>query len=170
MDLTFTKCTLEHLDLLTQVSRQTFVDAYEKHNTPENFKIYLDTSFSKKQIALELKNLDTFFYFVYLDSIIIGYFKWNETQNEKLDVTSIALERIYVLQKFQNRQFGKCILDKIIAIAKSKNILSIWLGVWQKNVPAIRFYEKHGFIKTKTHDFMLGTDKHTDWVMSLKLD
>ena len=34
----------------------------------------------------------------------------------------------------------------------------IWLGVWEKNLRAIRLYEKWGFKKVGTKEFILGSD------------
>ena len=41
----------------------------------------------------------------------------------------------------------------------------VWLGVWEQNPRAIRFYEKNGFVPFDTHVFILGEDKQTDILM-----
>jgi ribosomal protein S18 acetylase RimI-like enzyme len=38
----------------------------------------------------------------------------------------------------------------------------MWLGVYQENKRAKRFYEKLGFERVGEHDFWLGSDKQTD--------
>ncbi|MEY3918157.1 MAG: Protease synthase and sporulation negative regulatory protein 1, partial [Bacteroidota bacterium] len=45
----------------------------------------------------------------------------------------------------------------------------IWLGVWEHNPRAIRFYEKQGFVKFDQHIFQLGDDEQTDILMKLSL-
>jgi ribosomal protein S18 acetylase RimI-like enzyme len=42
----------------------------------------------------------------------------------------------------------------------------MWLGVWERNPRAIRFYQKHGFVDIGAKEFRLGTDLQTDRVMS----
>ena len=42
---------------------------------------------------------------------------------------------------------------------------TIWLGVWERNERAIRFYEKWGFREAGTHDFILGNDVQNDLIM-----
>ena len=42
----------------------------------------------------------------------------------------------------------------------------MWLGVWQRNPRAVRFYEKCGFRRVAEATFVLGTDVQTDWVMA----
>jgi ribosomal protein S18 acetylase RimI-like enzyme len=41
----------------------------------------------------------------------------------------------------------------------------VWLGVWEKNLRAISFYEKNGFIAFDQHIFQLGDDRQTDIMM-----
>ena len=45
----------------------------------------------------------------------------------------------------------------------------IWLGVWEKNERAIAFYNKWGFKKFAEHEFILGKDVQTDWLMMREL-
>ena len=45
----------------------------------------------------------------------------------------------------------------------------MWLGVWEKNLKGIRFYERFGFKKFSEHLFVLGNDIQTDWLMMKKI-
>ncbi|WP_243428090.1 GNAT family N-acetyltransferase [Clostridium rhizosphaerae] len=60
-------------------------------------------------------------------------------------------------------------IKKAIEIGKINNLNYIWLGVWEHNVAAIRFYEKQGFVKFDTHIFKLGDDEQTDNLMKLMI-
>jgi len=171
MNLAFKKCVVQDLDMLTEISRTTFIDAFEKDNKPLDFNNYMDAAFSKETIKAELLNPNSSFYFTYLNQELAGYFKLNkaEAQNEILDQSSIELERIYVLNKFQGLGIGKRMLNEIIAISKVKQLHYLWLGVWELNANAIRFYERHGFKKFGKHPYYIGKDKQTDWLMKLQL-
>ena len=81
----------------------------------------------------------------------------------------MELERIYVKSEFQRNKIGLFMLNNIKRIATSKNKSYLWLGVWEKNGKAIRFYEKNGFIKFGKHPYYIGTDKQMDWLMKLNL-
>jgi len=169
MNLSFEICTLEHLDMLTEISRNTFITAFEKHNDPDDFKNYMDSVFNKASIKAELLKPNVMFYFVYLDEELVGYFKLNENdaQNEQFEKPSIELERIYILETFQGKQIGKQMLLKTIDIAKSKGVAFLWLGVWKKNLSAFRFYERYDFKTFDSHPYYIGKDKQTDWLMKL---
>lgn len=167
MKLLLHRCTTSDLDSLVNISRTTFIDAFEKDNDPEDFKAYLDFAFDKNKLLEELKNSDTHFYFVKKDAVLAGYLKLNENdaQTDIKSKESMELERIYVLQDFQGQQIGQWMLDEIKQIAAQKQKAFLWLGVWEKNTKAITFYQKLGFSKFGTHPYLIGKDKQTDWLM-----
>jgi ribosomal protein S18 acetylase RimI-like enzyme len=55
------------------------------------------------------------------------------------------LTQIGVSEKSQNRSVGKNLLDLCIKISKNKGMASIKLEVFNYNIKAIKFYQKHGF-------------------------
>lgn len=171
MNLTYKKCSLIDLDKLIEISRETFITAFEKLNNPNDFSTYITSAFSEEKIKSELLNPHSTFYFVYVADVLVGYFKLNEkkAQNESFDDASIELERIYIKEAFQGKQIGKETLFELIEIAKAKNASFLWLGVWEHNDAAIRFYERYNFKKFTTHPYYLGNDKQTDWVLKLDL-
>ena len=172
MKLHFRECTLSDLERLIEISKTTFVAAFEKDNDPVDFKAYIDIAFAKETTLDQLKNPNSDFYFVFMDEQLVGYFKLN-VDNAQTDIKTeeaIELERIYVLQEYQGKQIGKMMLQKALRIASEKHKEYIWLGVWEKNVDAIRFYQKHNFKKFATHPYFIGKDKQTDWLMKYQLD
>ncbi len=60
-------------------------------------------------------------------------------------------------------------MEQCIAVASQKQKEVIWLGVWKQNHSAISFYHKWGFEKFSTHQFILGDDVQTDWLMKKTL-
>jgi ribosomal protein S18 acetylase RimI-like enzyme len=65
-----------------------------------------------------------------------------------LDHTQYAyLGFMYTLEEYRGRGINKLIVDALVAWAKTKGIIEIRLTVYQDNIPAIRAYEKAGFVK-----------------------
>ena len=81
------------------------------------------------------------------------------------DIDSLELERIYILKEFQGAGLGKDLLDYTISIAIEHGKKYIWLGVWEHNERAKRFYQKNGFYRIGEHSFVVGDDAQTDFVM-----
>ena len=167
MQLKLKKCSVADLDQLVQISRTTFVDAFENQNDPENFKAYIDFAFSKGKLQGELKDANINYYFVYSSDVLAGYLKLNknDAQTDIKLPEAIELERIYVLEAFQGKRIGEWLLNEVKKMASDKQKGFVWLGVWEKNTKAIRFYQKHGFSKFGSHPYFVGTDKQTDWLM-----
>jgi len=168
---TYRKCDLSDLDTLVRIGRSTFNDAFAKDNKPENIEAYIDKAFTSTNIERELLGRGSEFYFALNGKEVIGYFKINYagSQTDLNDRGSLELERFYVLSKFRNKGYGKQILTKAIVMAQSRKLKYIWLGVWEKNTSAIRFYERNGFIKFDEHPFYMGDELQTDYLMKLTL-
>nr|WP_299343418.1 GNAT family N-acetyltransferase [Allomuricauda sp.] len=169
MTLNLQKCTSKDLEILIKISKETFISAFEKDNNPEDFLSYVNKAFGKDQMEAQLNNPNSHFYFVLDKGTLVGYFKLNEgdAQTELQDEESFELERIYVLDAFQGKSIGTWMLNQAIEIAKSEQKRYLWLGVWEHNPGAIRFYERNGFKKFGTHPYYVGSDKQTDWIMRL---
>jgi ribosomal protein S18 acetylase RimI-like enzyme len=167
-----TRISPADLKELLELGKTTFYESFAADNTVENMQYYLDTNFTDEKLSEEINNPGSEFYFAKLDDKAIGYLKINSgpAQTElQDDVKALELERIYVLREFQGKKIGQILFDKAVEIAKEKNADYIWLGVWEKNVKAIRFYEKNGFVSFATHLFKLGDDEQTDIMMKLVL-
>ena len=163
---------LDDVDLLQVIARQTFIEAFAADNTKKAFNQYLDKSFSKEQLNLELNNPDSAFYFLEDNKDVIGYLKINEAkaQTEHKLENALEVERIYLLTKHRGEGVGKLLMDKAIDIAKGKNKKVVWLGVWEDNPSSIKFYQKYGFRIFDKHTFMLGDEAQKDFLMKLELD
>ncbi|MFL1997178.1 GNAT family N-acetyltransferase [Lysinibacillus irui] len=171
MTIKIKKCNLEDLKKLQEVSIETFHDTFKEQNSPENMKAYLEKAFNEKQLAQELENAASQFYFILDNEEIAGYLKVNvdEAQSEEMGDESLEIERIYIRDKFQGKGFGKHLFNKALEVAMAQDKKSIWLGVWEKNDHAIGFYQKIGFVQTGAHSFYMGDEEQIDLIMTKTL-
>jgi diamine N-acetyltransferase len=166
------KIAIEDIEELQNVSRMTFSETFAPWNTEKNMKKYLEERFSQEKLTGELENLNSEFYFAILDKSVIGYLKINcgEAQTESFESNSLEIERIYVLKQFHGKKIGQILYDKALEIARERKFRFLWLGVWERNERAIRFYEKNGFIEFEKHIFKLGDEIQTDIMMKIELE
>jgi ribosomal protein S18 acetylase RimI-like enzyme len=152
---------------LQQISCQTFAETFSHVNTEENMRKYLDEAYSTEKLLAELNDPHTRFYFAMDAEEVVGYLKLNmaASQTELKDAEALEIERIYVLASWQGKQVGKLLYDKAIEVAKEQKAAYVWLGVWEENHKAIRFYERNGFVAFDKHIFRLGDDEQTDIMM-----
>jgi diamine N-acetyltransferase len=164
-------CSLEDLQTLREISIETFNDTFKEQNSPENMNAYLEKAFNLKQLEKELSNSSSQFLLVYINNEIAGYLKINinDAQSEDMGDESLEIERIYIQNNFQKHGLGKLLINKAIEIAIEHNKQKIWLGVWEENENAIKFYKKMGFVQTGTHSFYMGDEEQLDFIMTKTL-
>ena len=165
------RVSLNDIDKLQAIGRQTFFETFSAENTAEDMQKYLDEGFSEEKLAAELSNTSSEFYFALLDDSVIGYLKLNygPSQTEMKDNNALEIERIYVLKEFHGKKVGQLLYEKAMQVAQQTNASYVWLGVWEKNPRAISFYKKNGFVEFDKHIFKLGNDEQTDIMMKRQL-
>jgi len=163
------QATILDLATLQSVGRQTFAETYSDGNSAENMTMYLAEGFSEEKLGAEIQHPESAFYLAYVNEEVIGYLKINygAAQSEVQDPRALEIERIYVLKEYQGKQVGVRLCEQALAIAFDRKAPFIWLGVWEKNPRAIRFYQKQGFVEFGEHIFQLGDDAQRDVLMKL---
>ena len=165
------KISVEDLFLLQAISRRTFIETFAKVNTENDMNQYLIGSFNDERLTGELLDPESEFYFAEVNGQPAGYLKLNfgDAQTDIQDKNAMELERIYVLKDFLGKQIGQILLDKTFQRARETGVDYVWLGVWEHNHRAKKFYAKNGFVEFGLHDFWLGSDKQTDLMMRLEI-
>ena len=155
------------LHTLQRIAIKTFCDAFEEQNNPEDFQQYLKEKMSISHFEKEFENDSSTFYFGYHKDIVIGYLKINfESPLPAYNLFKCAeLQRIYVLENHQGKGFGRQLLEFAITKTLQYPCKALWLGVWEHNADAIRFYQREGFAEVGSHTFTLGGDPQTDLVL-----
>lgn len=161
------KADIVDWQLLQQIGKDTFYETFAPNNTDEDMQKYLQENFTESKIKMQLQDQYTSTYLALYERLPIGYLKVNfgPAQTELQDERSLEIERIYVLKQWQGKGVAKELFNKALDIAHNCKLEYIWLGVWEHNPRAIRFYEKNGFVAFDKHIFRLGTDEQTDILM-----
>ena len=165
--ITIKQVEITEIETLVKISRETFFTAFAPFNQIADMNSYANQAFTKDKLLSELNEPNSKFYFAYHHEQMCGYIKLNykTAQTEFKDPDAIEVERIYIIETYQNKQIGKKLLNFAIEQGVIQGLKYVWLGVWENNVSAIRFYELNGFKIFSSHKFMLGSDKQTDLLM-----
>lgn len=158
--------------MLRELSIKTFYETFAPMHKPEHMEAYLKTSFDGDRLREELSDRNSEFIFLYADERLAGYLKLNEapSQTEVNDENSLEIERIYVSLEFQGAGLGRYLMKHAIDVAVERGKEYVWLGVWEKNEKALRFYRKNGFYRVGAHSFFMGADEQTDYIMRKDLE
>jgi diamine N-acetyltransferase len=159
----------EDLRDLLHVARTAFLQAFTAGNKSENVQAYLNEAFTLEQFERELENPASTFFIAEKEGEIIGYTKVNQVpaQTDVHDPESLEIARLYVLEEHLGSGLGKRLLDTAIDFAKQNQKKFLWLGVWEMNPRAIRFYENNGLRIFGSHPFPFGDEIQTDYLMQI---
>lgn len=152
------------IELLLELGKTTFFETFHDTNTEENLQKYFAENFTQHRLSVEINTLGSIFFVALWEGDPAGYLKINlgKAQTEPMPSDHMELERIYVLQKFQQKGIGQNLLDHILRLAEQKGCNTLWLGVWEHNEQAKKFYIKNGFVQYGQHIFKVGDDLQTD--------
>ena len=156
---------------LLDVAQNSFVQAFTEGNKPENVQAYLSQAFTQVQLEKEWRNPASTFLLASLEGKLVGYTKVNlaAAQTDVQDPESLEVARLYTLEEVWGKGVGQFLLDAALAFAKEKGKTFVWLGVWEHNARAIRFYEKNGFKTFGSHPFPFGDEIQNDWLMRVEV-
>lgn len=165
------KAQFKDLGDLLYMARTAFLQAFTAGNKPENVEAYLAEAFTLGQFEKELTNPASTFFVAEQENEIIAYTKVNSVpgQTDVHDPESLEIARLYVLEEHLGSGLGKRLLDTAIDFAKQNQKKYLWLGVWEHNARAIRFYEKNGLRIFGSHPFPFGDEVQTDYLMRIDL-
>lgn len=173
MKIEIRRANLQDAEMLAELSRQTFWDAFHDNpkNAPEDMADYMQSAFSLKQIKRELADAKAIFFIAEIAGEPAGYAKvlFDTREPEITGEKPIELARLYSKQEFLGKGVGAKLMDECFRVAKNFDRDAMWLGVWEFNPRAQAFYRKYGFYEVGKHIFQLGSDPQIDVLMQKKL-
>jgi len=163
--------TANDAKLLSELGAKTFYDTFINDNTPENMAAYLKAAFAPEIQFKELSAPENIFLIAEIDGASVGFAQLiPESKDESVQGDKpLEIRRIYAVQEYLGKGAGKELMQTAVNEAKQRDCDSIWLGVWEKNLRAISFYKKWGFIEVGAHIFNVGDDPQRDLIMELRL-
>ncbi len=174
MDLRVVIRTAEPTDApyLAELGARTFHTAFAADNNPADIDAYVAEAFSDDTILQEFKDPQSVFLLAVAGDTNVGYAKIRKGKAPDCvdGPKPIELERIYVDASKQSGGVGATLMQAVFDYAKDEGYGTVWLGAWEKNPDACRFYERQGFSRVGTKYFMLGSDRQNDVVMRRILD
>jgi len=156
---------------LTAFARLTFVETYERLNSPSDTNLHLDEFYYEGRQREELINPNMCTLLALVHSELVGF-----AQLEKGVVPqcieaegAVGLKRYYVKSNWHGKGIAAPLLSAAVGAARLMNATHLWLTVWDQNLRAIAFYHKVGFKQVGSCTFVVGSDPQNDSVMALDL-
>lgn len=163
-------CTQKHRAVLADIGATTFHDSYKDENTEADMQNYITNTYTIEKLGQNLSSTNIVYFLAYNQLGDVGYIKLLLNQNnEKLQGTSAEIEKIYVRQAFHGKGVAQQLMGFAIDYCKQQSYTNLYLGVWQENHKALKFYDKVGFKTFDTRTFQLGKKLCDDYLLNLVL-
>ncbi|MBL7701145.1 MAG: GNAT family N-acetyltransferase [Ferruginibacter sp.] len=167
MEINIRRIGFSDAPTLSDIARKTFYDTFTGTCTEEDMQGFLDQYYSVEQLGKELLDIETFCFFAEVGGTPVAYLQFKESYESFPEIKkwkAMELKRIYVLKEYQGKGIAQKLMDFFLEFAVVNKYEAVWLGVWEHNLRAQKFYEKYGFINSGfTHDFPIGSTPQTDF-------
>lgn len=171
MNIRISPVTIQDINVLQDLSIETFSETFGQQNPPEDLELYLEKAFNPQQLTKEIMDSNTNFYFIFQEALLAGYIKLKNASLPEHPFLGEALEveRLYVRKGYQHLGLGKHLLDFASEEAQRTHKEYLWLSVWEHNPTAYGFYKSQGYVECGSRHFHLGTLAQTDLIMKKEI-
>ena len=153
--------------LICVLGAVSFYEAYFEQDDAHDLANYIHESFELEKIRAEIEDQNAAFFIIYADEKAVGYAKLRE--GSKVDCikseNSIELQRIYVIERVYGTGIGESLLKHCLETARQRGFETLWLGVWEENTRAQKFYAKYGFSRVGEITFPYGKTVGINFVL-----
>jgi diamine N-acetyltransferase len=163
--------TLDDQAALTAFGHRTYSETFAPDNKPDDMAEYLAMAFSVDRQRAELSDPETWTLLGEVDGKLVAYAQIRRTEVPECVTgpSPIELVRFYIDAPWHGQGLAPALMTAALEQCATQGARTIWLGVWERNHRAMRFYAKHGFVDVGSHEFVLGQDRQTDRIMSRAL-
>lgn len=167
----FKKADITFLDILQNLMKDTFIQAYENIHSEENIVRYLNKNVTTKLVSTILSSETFSCTIVFKRNKPLGFFILKDKECPfNINNTSLELKQLYILKSEYNIGLGKVLFTNAVKITKTLSKKYIWITVSDSNIQAKSFYEKTGFKKLgRSNKISVGTDTLSSTVMIYKI-
>jgi len=151
---------------LTRFAARTFRETYLATCTPADVESYVAEHFAPARQVAELADPTLRTLLTFVDDTLAGYAQIRDgpAPASVPGDRPIEIARFYVDAPWHGRGIAAMQMAASLDTAHDGDV--VWLGVYQHNARAVKFYEKSGFRVVGTSTFTMGTDVQDDYVMA----
>lgn len=158
----------EDASTLSQFAAESFWSAYRELDDPEDIASYVAENFTDEKLRAIIHEPTTTTFLATVGDELAGYAILKNSQAPPCVVgpRPIELSRLYLGKDFIGLGIGAKLMLAVHAEARSQAAETVWLSVYSRNLHAIRFYEKFGFVKVGEREFPFGGKIYFDPIYS----
>lgn len=156
---------------LAELAERTFVDAFDAENSREDMALHCARNYSVDIQGRELADPTLTYLIAEVNGEAAGFalVRAGVAPPCVHGPSPIEIQRFYVVRAWHGAGVAQALMDACDDEARNCGARIIWLGVFERNAKALRFYTKMGFRDVGAQTFTVGTDVQNDRVMARPL-
>ncbi|RQP25178.1 GNAT family N-acetyltransferase [Piscinibacter terrae] len=164
LQLTLRPALPDDASVLAAFASTAFRDTYRDLDDPQDIADYVAEHFTPEVLAQDIADPSCMTLLAEADSVLVGYavIKQSSPPDCVEGPAPIELARLYLGHKHIGRGYGAQLMLAVHAEARRQGAQTLWLGVYDRNLRAVRFYEQFGFRKVGGKEFLFGGQVYID--------
>lgn len=151
-------------EALADFAARLFRATYNDDTAAADLDAYISESFGRERQEAEIADPAGATFLAVADQAILGYAHAIAGRDNLA-----RLSRIYIEAGWRGSGLANALLDAVIENARGRGATRLELTVFERNLRAMAFYRRVGFVPTGRTTFMVGEDAQIDVVMELSL-
>jgi GNAT superfamily N-acetyltransferase len=153
---------------LCALGAATFRETYTPISDPQEVDDYARTHFSAVHVQAWLDRRDARTLLALVDDAAVGYAHVRRAPVPACvaDREAVELSRLYLLAAAHGGGVGGALIAAALAEIAALGGRTVWLGAYDRNVKALAFYARRGFVQVGSHAFEFGGQVYADPVFT----
>ncbi len=171
-DVTVRRAVPADAEPLAGFAERSFRTTFEADNAPADMDDYCAKAFAVETFRAELEDPSLSTWVARDGTGVVAYAQLSrgDVPDCVRDPCAVELRRLYVDAGWHGSGLADVLLHEVREAARALRSTTVWLGVWERNARALRYYRKAGFSVAGAHRFVLGSDPQRDLILVLRAD
>ena len=168
---TIRSATPDDAAALAELGRRTFTDAFGADNAAHDLAMFLDATYGEALQRQELASPALTYFLAEHDGVLVAFALLRRDRPSRYvdDPTAVEMQRLYVDCAWHGTGLAQALMAHCLHHATAGGAGALFLGVWERNARALRFYAAQRFEPVGRQVFLVGSDPQTDIVMRRRL-
>lgn len=146
---------------------RAFYEAFTHVTQPSDMQAFLAETYAPSRLAEEMADPARVFLLAHVGDALAGFAQMRQGRADAAvrGPAPVELQRLYVDARWHGAGVAQALTREALAWAAGAGYKTLWLGVWERNARAMRFYRKLGMEVCGSHIFRVGSDPQVDLLM-----
>lgn len=161
---------------LATLASRTFADTFRHLYTPETLAGFIAETYAEPVIRAEIEDPKKYTVLLFSKQqpahpcayAMLHDGSVRTGEDASLAPDSFEIKRVYVDKPFHGSGAAYLLMSHVMDVVASKQRAHVWLGVYEDNFKAQKFYTKYGFREVGEHIFLVGETRDRDLLFELE--